>query len=108
MGPDETASNRLDAVFDVNERVWKERIEPYDVHLAQEGRVMEILSEYLCQGWLEGYLLTGDTASSPAMRLCVHIVDSVFNQQAKWLKVSRGFCLRHPILPCGMSALLVR
>jgi len=59
MGPDETASNRLDAVFDVTDRVWMERIEPYDVHLAREGRVMEVLSEHLCQGWLEGYLLTG-------------------------------------------------
>ena len=59
MGPDETASNRLDAVFEVTERIWMETIEPYDVHLAQDGRVMEVLSEHLCQGWLEGYLLTG-------------------------------------------------
>ncbi len=59
MGPDETSSNRLDAVFDVTDRVWMEGIEPYDVHLAREGRVMEVLSEHLCQGWLEGYLLTG-------------------------------------------------
>ena len=59
MGPDETASNRLDAVFEATERVWMEPIESYDVHLAQDGRVMEVLSEHLCQGWLEGYLLTG-------------------------------------------------
>jgi xylulose-5-phosphate/fructose-6-phosphate phosphoketolase len=59
MGPDETASNRLDAVFETTERVWMETIEPYDVHLARDGRVMEVLSEHLCQGWLEGYLLTG-------------------------------------------------
>ena len=59
MGPDETASNRLDAVFEATDRVWMEYIEPYDVHLAHDGRVMEVLSEHLCQGWLEGYLLTG-------------------------------------------------
>jgi xylulose-5-phosphate/fructose-6-phosphate phosphoketolase len=75
MGPDETASNRLDAVFEATDRVWMERIEPYDVHLAQDGRVMEVLSEHLCQGWL----------------------DSMFNQHAKWLKVSRGLPWRRPI-----------
>jgi xylulose-5-phosphate/fructose-6-phosphate phosphoketolase len=59
MGPDETASNRLDNVFEATDRVWMEKIKPYDVHLARQGRVMEVLSEHLCQGWLEGYLLTG-------------------------------------------------
>src|SRR6201999_991687 len=89
MGPDETASNRLDAVFEVTERVWMERIEPYDVHLAHEGRVMEVLSEHLCQGWLEGYLLTGRHGLFNCYEAFVHIVDSMFNQHAKWLEVSR-------------------
>ena len=96
MGPDETASNRLDAVFDVTERVWMERIEPYDVHLAQDGRVMEVLSEHLCQGWLEGYLLTGRHGLFSCYEAFVHIVDSMFNQHAKWLKVSRGSALAAP------------
>jgi xylulose-5-phosphate/fructose-6-phosphate phosphoketolase len=97
MGPDETASNRLDAVFDVTERVWMETIEPYDVHLAQDGRVMEVLSEHLCQGWLEGYLLTGRHGFFNCYEAFVHIVDSMFNQHAKWLKVSRGLPWRRPI-----------
>ena len=97
MGPDETASNRLDAVFDVTERVWMERIEPYDVHLAQQGRVMEVLSEHLCQGWLEGYLLTGRHGFFSCYEAFIHIVDSMFNQHAKWLKVSRGLPWRRPI-----------
>jgi xylulose-5-phosphate/fructose-6-phosphate phosphoketolase len=97
MGPDETASNRLDAVFDVTERVWMERIETYDVHLAHEGRVMEILSEHLCQGWLEGYLLTGRHGFFSCYEAFIHIVDSMFNQHAKWLKVSRGLPWRRPI-----------
>ena len=97
MGPDETASNRLDAVFDVTERVWMEIIEPYDVHLAQDGRVMEVLSEHLCQGWLEGYLLTGRHGFFNCYEAFVHIVDSMFNQHAKWLKVSRGLPWRRPI-----------
>ncbi len=97
MGPDETASNRLDAVFDVTERVWMERIEPYDVHLAQDGRVMEVLSEHLCQGWLEGYLLTGRHGFFSCYEAFIHIVDSMFNQHAKWLKVSRGLPWRRPI-----------
>jgi xylulose-5-phosphate/fructose-6-phosphate phosphoketolase len=82
MGPDETASNRLDAVFDVTERVWMEGIEPYDVHLAQDGRVMEVLSEHLCQGWLEGYLLTGRHGLMSCYEAFIHIVDSMFNQHA--------------------------
>ena len=97
MGPDETASNRLDAVFEVTERVWMESIEPYDVHLAQDGRVMEVLSEHLCQGWLEGYLLTGRHGFFNCYEAFVHIVDSMFNQHAKWLKVSRGLPWRRPI-----------
>ncbi len=97
MGPDETASNRLDAVFEATERVWMEKIEPYDVHLAPQGRVMEVLSEHLCQGWLEGYLLTGRHGLFSCYEAFIHIVDSMFNQHAKWLKVSRGLPWREPI-----------
>ncbi|WP_315718810.1 MULTISPECIES: phosphoketolase family protein [unclassified Bradyrhizobium] len=97
MGPDETASNRLDAVFDVTERVWMEGIEPYDVHLAQDGRVMEVLSEHLCQGWLEGYLLTGRHGFFSCYEAFIHIVDSMFNQHAKWLKVARELPWRRSI-----------
>ncbi|MCP3056510.1 phosphoketolase family protein [Aurantimonas marianensis] len=97
ISPDEASSNRLDAVFEVTERVWMERIEPYDVHLAREGRVMEILSEHLCQGWLEGYLLTGRHGLFACYEAFVHIVDSMFNQHAKWLKVSRELEWRAPI-----------
>ena len=97
MGPDETSSNRLDAVFEATERVWMEGIEPYDVHLAHEGRVMEVLSEHLCQGWLEGYLLTGRHGLFSCYEAFIHIVDSMFNQHAKWLKVSRALPWRRPI-----------
>ena len=97
ISPDEASSNRLDAVFEVTERVWMEPIEPYDVHLAREGRVMEILSEHLCQGWLEGYLLTGRHGLFACYEAFVHIVDSMFNQHAKWLKVSRELEWRAPI-----------
>ena len=97
VGPDETASNRLDAVFDVTDRVWMERIESYDVHLAPQGRVIEVLSEHLCQGWLEGYLLTGRHGLFSCYEAFIHIVDSMVNQHAKWLKVSRGLAWRAPI-----------
>ncbi|MFT3988128.1 phosphoketolase [Aestuariivirga sp.] len=97
MGPDETASNRLDAVFDVTERVWMEGIEPYDVHLAREGRVMEVLSEHQCQGWLEGYLLTGRHGLFSCYEAFIHIVDSMVNQHAKWLKTSSHLPWRKPI-----------
>ncbi|WP_338822056.1 phosphoketolase family protein [Bradyrhizobium septentrionale] len=97
MGPDETASNRLDAVFGATDRVWMEGIEPYDVHLAHDGRVMEVLSEHLCQGWLEGYLLTGRHGFFSCYEAFIHIVDSMFNQHAKWLKVSRALPWRRPI-----------
>ncbi|KWV60626.1 phosphoketolase [Bradyrhizobium macuxiense] len=97
MGPDETSSNRLDAVFEVTDRVWMEGIEPYDVHLAHDGRVMEVLSEHLCQGWLEGYLLTGRHGFFSCYEAFIHIVDSMFNQHAKWLKVSRALSWRRPI-----------
>jgi xylulose-5-phosphate/fructose-6-phosphate phosphoketolase len=97
MGPDETVSNRLEAVFETTERVWMETIEPYDVHLAQDGRVMEVLSEHLCQGWLEGYLLTGRHGLFNCYEAFVHIVDSMFNQHAKWLKVSRELPWRRAV-----------
>ncbi len=97
FGPDETASNRLDAVFDVTDRAWMEQLKPYDVHLAPDGRVMEILSEHCCQGWLEGYLLTGRHGLFSCYEAFIHIVDSMFNQHAKWLKVSRELEWRAPI-----------
>ena len=97
MGPDETASNRLDAVFEVTDRSWSGPIKPYDEHLARGGRVMEVLSEHLCQGWLEGYVLTGRHGLFNCYEAFVHIVDSMFNQHAKWLKVSRNLEWRRPI-----------
>jgi xylulose-5-phosphate/fructose-6-phosphate phosphoketolase len=97
MGPDETASNRLDDVFEVTDRVWMEEIKPYDVHLAREGRVMEVLSEHLCQGWLEGYLLTGRHGLFSCYEAFIHIVDSMVNQHAKWLKTASGLPWRKPI-----------
>jgi xylulose-5-phosphate/fructose-6-phosphate phosphoketolase len=97
MGPDETASNRLDAVFEATDRVWIEPVEPYDEHLGRDGRVMEILSEHLCQGWLEGYLLTGRHGLFNCYEAFIHIVDSMFNQHAKWLKVAREIEWRRPI-----------
>ncbi|MFG0334264.1 MAG: phosphoketolase [Maioricimonas sp. JB049] len=89
FGPDETASNRLSAVFEVTDRVWLDRVIPEDVHLSPNGRVMEILSEHTCQGWLEGYLLTGRHGFFSCYEAFIHIVDSMFNQHAKWLKVTR-------------------
>jgi xylulose-5-phosphate/fructose-6-phosphate phosphoketolase len=97
MGPDETASNRLDAVFEATQRVWMEDIEPFDVHLSHDGAVMEVLSEHLCQGWLEGYLLTGRHGLFNCYEAFVHIVDSMFNQHAKWLAVSRKLPWRRPV-----------
>ena len=97
FGPDETASNRLDPVFEATERVWMERIESFDVHLAPEGRVVEVLSEHLCQGWLEGYLLTGRHGLFSCYEAFIHIVDSMVNQHAKWLKVTRGLDWREPV-----------
>ncbi|NKK67020.1 phosphoketolase [Rhizobium leguminosarum bv. viciae] len=97
FGPDETESNRLGSVFEVTDRVWMEGIEPYDVHLSRDGRVMEVLSEHLCQGWLEGYLLTGRHGLFSCYEAFIHIIDSMFNQHAKWLKVTREFEWRKPI-----------
>ncbi|GII20982.1 phosphoketolase family protein [Planosporangium mesophilum] len=97
VGPDETDSNRLSAVYEATDKVWRARIEPVDEHLAPQGRVMEILSEHTCQGWLEGYLLTGRHALFNCYEAFVHIVDSMVNQHAKWLKVSRELRWRMPI-----------
>ncbi len=97
MGPDETESNRLGPVFEVTDRVWEaERLETDD-HLSPDGRVMEVLSEHLCQGWLEGYLLTGRHGLFNCYEAFIHIIDSMFNQHAKWLKVTRDIEWRRPI-----------
>jgi xylulose-5-phosphate/fructose-6-phosphate phosphoketolase len=98
MGPDETASNRLDALFEVTDRTWMAERFPEDDHLSADGRVMEILSEHTCQGWLEGYLLTGRHGLFSCYEAFIHIVDSMFNQHAKWLKVtSKEIPWRRPI-----------
>ncbi len=97
FGPDETASNRLDAVFEATDRAWDAERLDTDDHLAPGGRVMEVLSEHLCQGWLEGYLLTGRHGFFSCYEAFIHIVDSMFNQHAKWLKVTRGIPWRQPI-----------
>jgi xylulose-5-phosphate/fructose-6-phosphate phosphoketolase len=97
FGPDETASNRLAAVFEATDRVWQAAILPTDDHLARHGRVMEVLSEHLCQGWLEGYLLTGRHGLFNCYEAFIHIVDSMFNQHAKWLKVTADIAWRRPI-----------
>jgi xylulose-5-phosphate/fructose-6-phosphate phosphoketolase len=97
MGPDETASNRLSPVFEATDRRWVAEQLDTDDHLAPDGRVMEILSEHLCQGWLEGYLLTGRHGLFNCYEAFIHIVDAMFNQHAKWLKVTRGIEWRQPI-----------
>jgi xylulose-5-phosphate/fructose-6-phosphate phosphoketolase len=97
FGPDETASNRLGDVFAVTGRTWNAEVEPTDEGLAPDGRVMEVLSEHLCQGWLEGYLLTGRHGLFNCYEAFIHIVDSMFNQHAKWLKVTRDIPWRRPL-----------
>jgi xylulose-5-phosphate/fructose-6-phosphate phosphoketolase len=97
FGPDETASNRLDDVLSATNKVWEAEILPTDEHLAPRGRVVEVLSEHLCQGWLEGYLLTGRHGLFNCYEAFIHIVDSMFNQHAKWLKVTRTIPWRRPI-----------
>jgi xylulose-5-phosphate/fructose-6-phosphate phosphoketolase len=97
MGPDETASNRLSAVFEATNRAWEAKRLDTDDHLAPDGRVMEVLSEHLCQGWLEGYLLTGRHGLFNCYEAFIHIIDSMFNQHAKWLKVTRQIEWRRPI-----------
>jgi xylulose-5-phosphate/fructose-6-phosphate phosphoketolase len=97
FGPDETNSNRLNAVFEVTERQWTAQIVADDDHLAPQGSVMEVLSEHQCQGWLEGYLLTGRHGMFNSYEAFIHIVDSMFNQHAKWLQVTRGIPWRRPL-----------
>jgi len=97
FGPDETASNRLGALFEETDRTWLADRRDGDDHLSPDGRVMEILSEHLCQGWLEGYLLTGRHGIFNCYEAFIHIVDSMFNQHAKWLKVTRNIPWRRPI-----------
>ncbi|MGO9720359.1 MAG: phosphoketolase, partial [Methylocella sp.] len=97
FGPDETASNRLDALYDVTDKLWMEPMLPVDEHLSQRGRVLEMLSEHMCQGWLEGYLLTGRHGFFSCYEAFIHIIDSMFNQHAKWLKVCNEIEWRRPI-----------
>ena len=96
FGPDETASNRLEALFEVTDKQWMEPLFPGDEHLSQHGRVLEMLSEHMCQGWLEGYLLTGRHGFFSCYEAFIHIIDSMFNQHAKWLKVTRKIEWRRP------------
>jgi xylulose-5-phosphate/fructose-6-phosphate phosphoketolase len=97
FGPDETASNRLDAIYGATDKVLMEPLLPTDENLSTNGRVMEVLSEHMCQGWLEGYLLTGRHGFFSCYEAFIHIVDSMFNQHAKWLKVTNGISWRRPI-----------
>ena len=97
FGPDETASNRLDAVYEVTGKQWQAETLAVDEHLVPDGRVVEVLSEHLCQGWLEGYLLTGRHGLFSCYEAFIHIVDSMFNQHAKWLKTSKRLPWRRPV-----------
>jgi xylulose-5-phosphate/fructose-6-phosphate phosphoketolase len=97
FGPDETASNRLDALFEVTSKEWMEPLLPTDQNLSPDGRVMEVLSEHMCQGWLEGYLLTGRHGLFSCYEAFVHIIDSMFNQHAKWLEATHRIPWRRPI-----------
>ncbi|WBH18256.1 phosphoketolase family protein [Sphingomonas radiodurans] len=97
FGPDETASNRLADVYDASNKVWMAETHPDDTDLSTDGRVMEVLSEHLCQGWLEGYLLTGRHGLFSCYEAFIHIVDSMVNQHAKWLKVTKSIPWRRPI-----------
>jgi xylulose-5-phosphate/fructose-6-phosphate phosphoketolase len=97
FGPDETASNRLEAVYEVSGKEWMAEVEAVDIDLSVNGRVMEMLSEHMCEGWLEGYLLTGRHGLFSCYEAFIHIIDSMFNQHAKWLKVSKAIPWRKPI-----------
>ncbi|MDJ1135493.1 phosphoketolase family protein [Streptomyces iconiensis] len=97
VGPDETASNRLQDLFQATGKAWQAGTLPVDEHLARDGRVMEVLSEHLCQGWLEGYLLTGRHGVFSCYEAFIHIVDSMVNQHIKWLKISRSLAWRRPV-----------
>ena len=106
VGPDETLSNRLSAVFEATDRVWEAETLPGDEFLAPQGRVMEVLSEHLCEGWLEGYLLTGRHGIFNSYEAFIPIVDSMVNQHAKWLKTTREIPWRRPI--ASLNYLLVQ
>ena len=97
FGPDETASNRLQEVYEATDKQWNAEILPVDLNLARAGRVMEMLSEHQCQGWLEGYLLTGRHGLFNCYEAFIHIVDSMFNQHAKWLQVARSIPWRRSV-----------
>jgi len=97
FGPDETASNRLEALYEATDKEWMEPLLPVDEYLSPNGRVVEMLSEHMCQGWLEGYLLTGRHGFFSCYEAFIHIIDSMFNQHAKWLKVTRTIPWRRPI-----------
>jgi xylulose-5-phosphate/fructose-6-phosphate phosphoketolase len=97
FGPDETASNRLDKLFEVTKKEWMEPLLDVDENLSRDGRVVEMLSEHMCQGWLEGYLLTGRHGFFSCYEAFIHIIDSMFNQHAKWLNVTRSISWRRPI-----------
>ena len=97
FGPDETASNRLDALYEVTKKEWMEPVVPTDENLSQDGRVMEMLSEHMCQGWLEGYLLTGRHGFFSCYEGFIHVVDSMFNQHAKWLEATHHIPWRRPV-----------
>ncbi|MGB6357996.1 MAG: phosphoketolase family protein, partial [Candidatus Acidiferrales bacterium] len=97
FGPDETASNRLEAIYEATDKIWMEPLLPTDEHLSRDGRVMEVLSEHLCEGWLEGYLLTGRHGFFSCYEAFIHIIDSMFNQHAKWLQESRTIPWRRSI-----------
>ena len=97
FGPDETASNRLQAIYEVSGKEWMAELEAVDTNLSVDGRVLEVLSEHLCEGWLEGYLLTGRHGIFSCYEAFIHIIDSMFNQHAKWLKVSRTIPWRKPV-----------
>ncbi|HET7549584.1 MAG TPA: phosphoketolase family protein [Usitatibacter sp.] len=97
FGPDETESNRLGAIYEASPKAWMARIAAVDENLAADGRVMEVLSEHLCEGWLEGYLLTGRHGLFSCYEAFIHVVDSMFNQHAKWLKTTRSIAWRAPV-----------
>src|SRR5262249_478634 len=97
FAPDEASSNRLDAVFEETQRTWMAEMQANDTHLRTDGRVMEVLSEHQCQGWLEGYLLTGRHGLFSCYEAFIHTVDSMFNQHAKWLEAARHIPWRQPI-----------
>jgi xylulose-5-phosphate/fructose-6-phosphate phosphoketolase len=97
FGPDETASNRLEAIYEATAKTWEAATLPTDEYLSSDGRVMEVLSEHICQGWLEGFLLTGRHGWFSCYEAFIHIVDSMFNQHAKWLKTTRQIPWRKPI-----------